>query len=133
MARERPQKTKVERTINKHFTCSAEESRQIEERAKREKKTVSAYLRDAALLRNEPVLPVEAWEILKRMEQNELKVGININQMARLGNTEGHVGAEDYERALKLLSAMLDLRKELLSILKRMAVREDGDHEAAPA
>jgi len=126
-------KEKTERKISRHFVCSEEESRAIEERAKAEKMTVSAYLRDAALHRNEPKLPGEAMELLREIAQNELRIGTNINQIARLANTEGRAGKEEYRNIAEQLERIHQDRYKILTLLVNLADGGDGDHEAAPA
>ena len=52
-----------------HFRCTREEKEKITSRAARENKSVSAYVRDAALNRNEPEADPALISILEKLRE----------------------------------------------------------------
>ena len=106
--------------VTKHFRCTPSESAVIDERAKKEKKKVSAYLRDAALSRSVPVFDERVYELLERLRFNELKIGYNINQAVKMCNTKKHVTSWDYEKLTSHLLELCRLREAFISQLQKM-------------
>ena len=111
------------RTVVRHFRCTPEESREIEENARKEKKTPSAYVRDAALHRKIPALPAEAMELLEKLTFDELKIGNNINQAVRLCNSKKVVSVDDYRKLTDSLKILMDQRHEMIRLLSGMERR----------
>ena len=107
-------------TVTKHFRCTPEESRLIDEKAKEEHKTLSRYLRDAALTRNQLKIPQKAQDVLEEIRSNELKIGININQTVRMCNTKGYVSKADYVELRSFLVKLMSQRRDMISILEDM-------------
>ena len=114
-------KTETEnQTVTKHFRCTPEESRLIDEKAKEEHKTLSRYLRDAALTRNQLKIPQKAQDVLEDLRANELKIGTNINQADRLCNTKGYVTRADYVELRGFLVKLMTQRRDIIHILEDM-------------
>ena len=108
-------------TVTSHFRCTAQESEEIRKRAENEKKSTSAYLRDAALNRNVPEVDEKTREILKGLADNELKIGVNINQAVRICNTNKNVSREDYEKLTQMLVRILEYRKRISAMISDMS------------
>ena len=109
--------------VTKHFRCTKEEADLISEKAQKERKPVSAYLRDAALNRNLPVMDPKIEPILQKLQENELKIGVNINQAVRLCNAKKNVSRSDYETLTGYLKEIMKQRKELTGALIRLSER----------
>ena len=109
------------KTIDLHFRCSAEENQEISRRAEQEKKSISAYVRDAALNRNIPKLDEKSNGLLRELITNELKIGTNINQVVRLCNSKKLVSKSDYKKLLQYLEEIMALRKNISVELKKSA------------
>ena len=107
-------------TVTRHFRCTKEESSLIDEKARNERKSPSAYLRDSALCRNIPSLDENTMQILKDLAANELKIGININQVARLCNTKKSVSLHDLNLLRDDLVLLLEERKQIVMVLQEM-------------
>ena len=107
--------------VTVHFRCTPDENEQIEALAAKEHKAKSAYLRDAALNRNIPKLNSETIKILKQFQENELKIGVNINQAVRLCNSKRNVSRQDYELLTDMLLRILEYRKRLNDLLIKSA------------
>ena len=107
--------------VTRHFRCTKEESDLINERAAKERKSRSAYLRDAALSRNEPKVDEKVAQILKQFQENELKIGVNINQAVRICNSKKNVSREDYEKLTGMLLQIMEYRKRMNDVLIKMA------------
>ena len=103
--------------VTSHFRCTKEESEEIKKRAENERKSTSAYIRDAALNRNIPDLNPEIAKILKTYRDNELKIGVNINQAVRICNSKQSVSRQDYEKLTGMLLRIMEYRKRLKDIL----------------
>ena len=108
--------------VTVHFRCTPEENEKNEALAAKEHKAKSAYLRDAALTRNIPKISPEAAGILKEFQENELKIGVNINQAVRLCNSKKNVSRQDYEKLTEMLLRILEYRKQLNDLLIKTAV-----------
>ena len=106
------------KTIDLHFRCTPEENREISRRAEQEKKSISAYVRDAALNRNIPKLDEKTNGLLRELTANELKIGNNINQAVRLCNSKKLVSREDYEKLVQYLKELMVFRKEITKKLQ---------------
>ena len=102
-----------------HFRCSAEENQEISRRAEQEKKSISAYVRDAALNRNIPKLDEKSNDLLRELINNELKIGTNINQAVRLCNSKKLVSRTDYEKLIQYLKELMELRRILINKLAK--------------
>ena len=111
--------------VSIHFRCTKKEEEDIEQQAKMENKARSAYLRDAALCRNVPKLDPETKALLKQFQENELRIGVNINQAVRLCNSKKNVSREDYERLTNMLLRILKYRQMLNDLLIEKAVGEE--------
>ena len=107
-------------TVTKHFRCTPEEGRLIDEKAKEEHKTTSRYVRDAALTRNILRIPQKAQNVLEELRSNELKIGTNINQVARLCNTKGYVSRDDYVELRGFLVKLMTQRRDIIHVLEDM-------------
>ena len=108
-------------TVIRHFRCSEAENKEIARRAEAERKSQSAYIRDAVLDRAEPSLPGEAVKALQELTYNELKIGTNINQAVRLCNSKKFVSSQDYRRLTNYLQMIMNQRLDMISLLNRMA------------
>ena len=108
--------------ITVHFRCTPEENEKIEALAAKEHKAKSAYLRDAALTRNLPKLNPETMKLLKQFQDNELKIGVNINQAVRLCNSKKNVSRQDYELLTEMLLRILEYRRQLNDLLIKTSV-----------
>ena len=109
------------RTITKLFRCTEAESEEIRRRAEQERKSQSAYLRDAALGRKLPRFDKTTEELLHNLQENELKIGVNVNQAVRLCNSKKLVSRGDYERLTGYLNDLMELRLGLIRILEKTA------------
>lgn len=114
------QTEKENQTVTKHFRCTPEEARLIDEKAKEEHKTTSRYVRDAALTRNTLRIPQKAQDVLEDLRSNELKIGTNINQAVRLCNTKGYVSRADYVELRGFLVKLMTQRRDIIHILEAM-------------
>ena len=108
--------------VTVHFRCTPEEKEKIGELAAKEHKAKSAYLRDAALNRNIPKMDPDTTKILKELQENELKIGVNINQAVRLCNAKKSVSRDDYELLTDMLLRILEYRRKLSDLLIERAV-----------
>lgn len=106
--------------VTRHFRCTQEESEEINRRAAKERKRVSAYLRDAALNRNIPQLDGNAVQLLKGLADNELKIGVNINQAVRICNTKKNVSRQDYENLTEMLTRIMEYRRKICELLIKL-------------
>ena len=109
--------------VTKHFRCTKEENDAINARAAKERKAVSAYLRDAALNRRLPAIDPKIEPILKKLQENELKIGVNINQAVRLCNSKKSVSRSDYETLQGYLEKIMKLRGDLTAALSKLSER----------
>ena len=54
---------------------------------------------------------------VKEFQENELKIGVNINQAVRLCNSKKNVSRQDYEKLTEMLLRILEYRKQLNDLL----------------
>ena len=101
----------------KYFRCTQEESEEIRRRAAAEHKGQSEYLRDAALHRKIPVFDEEVKRLLRNLQENELKIGINVNQVVRVCNSKKYISRADYEKLVECLERIMELRREIIDRL----------------
>ena len=106
--------------VTRHFRCTQEESEEINRRAAKERKRASAYLRNAALNRNIPQLDENAAQLLKGLADNELKIGVNINQAVRICNTKKNVSRQDYENLTEMLKRIMEQRRKICELLTEL-------------
>ena len=59
---------------------------------------------------------------VKEFQENELKIGVNINQAVRLCNSKKNVSRQDYEKLTEMLLRILEYRKQLNDLLIKTAV-----------
>ena len=105
--------------VTRHFRCTKEESGMIDEKAAMERKSASAYIRDAALARAIPKVDPETAMLLKQIQDNELKIGVNINQAVRLCNSKKHVSSQDYEILTGMLIRIMEYRKKVYEAIEK--------------
>ena len=106
-------------TVTKHFRCTREESEQINLRAEKERKPVSAFLRDAALSRNGPKMDETSVSLLEELKEKELEIGSGINAAARACSGKKEVSQKDYEFLTSQLLRIVLLRQKILEAVEK--------------
>lgn len=102
------------------FRCTSEEKDSLYMQAKLQGyQALSNYIRKQLFHpgSNERIFDAEIAKILRDMEYNNLKVGVNINQIARVCNSKKYVAQQDLEDLKKELNLLHHNYRELHSLL----------------
>ena len=70
--------------------------------------------------RNLPRFDENVMGLLRELQDNELKIGVNINQVVRLCNSKKLVSQADYERLTDYLKLLMQQRTQLMDRLSEM-------------
>ena len=105
--------------VTKHFRCTKEEAQAIAEKAQKENKKISVYLRDAALCREIPRINPAVMEMLDTIRDNELKIGATINQIAQHCNAKGYLSGYDYQVLIDYLEKIMRQRKGMIDAIAK--------------
>ena len=84
----RKEKVHSTRTVLKAVRVTEEEAMQLERQAEEYRMTESGYMRRKLFYGSQPRLPPETDEMLRRLTEQERRVGININQVVRSCNSK---------------------------------------------
>ena len=118
---------KQQRTVIKTFRCTCEESERLEMEAEKLGLTVSAYVRERTLQKKKVRLPVQTETLLKELKGQTLKIGTNVNQIARVANTFGVVSKKNYQKLADQLSFLSGQYERIYRWLEKEM--QDGDHK----
>lgn len=111
--------------IGFHFRCTKEEGARIRKAAKEEGITESEYLRRQAL-RETPRMPPEITQLLADLRLNDLKIGVNINQIARACNGKRFLTQSEYQRLVRYLVSIEERYQNLTEKLEQGAYKHGG-------
>lgn len=118
-------KAKRKRTINKLLRLNEEEARALEEKAKERGMNESAYLR--MLIYQNPRTFPEIQKLLRDMNYQIYKFGVDVNQIAKHLNSGGRMVSEDKER---ILSYMMKLRLMSAKVVEEIGNCKNDSHPA---
>lgn len=110
----------------KEFRCTAEEAAWISACAKYMNMTESNYMRYQLRKKKKIRLPEEIDKLLKELKYYEIKIGTNINQIARLCNIKRFVTKEDYKALVEYLLMIDQKHEEILEKLQEI-LKYGGD------
>lgn len=111
-----------------HFRCTRQEAEQIRQAAKMEEITESEYLRRQAL-KKKARMPPEVAHLLQDLRLNDLKIGTNINQIARACNGKKFLTKSEYQRLVSYLINIEERYQEITEKLEKGALIY-GNHQA---
>ena len=115
------------REIVKTFRCTKEEAKMLEVQAKETGLFVSEYIRSRVLENASPRLPPEVAELLVELKNQTIRVGTNVNQIARIANTFQFVTEKHYQE----LSGQLSFLSRQYERIYRLLLKEvkHGNHK----
>ena len=133
-----PQKNSV-----KKFRCTEEEVKFLEEKSAEKNISVSEYIRKKVFQNERFLIPAAVFDLLKKLNYYNLKIGTNINQVVRSCNSKKFITKEDYQLLVQYLEQMngvyLQICKEIEQIVaagirweeeQERSQNEDGSDEA---
>ena len=84
--------------------------------------TESGYMRRKLFYGSQPRLPPETDEMLRRLTEQERRVGININQVVRSCNSKRFITKEDYQLLVKYLEEIRRSYQQFYQQLEMLTV-----------
>ena len=114
------------RTIRFTVRVNEKEAKWLKEAAWREKRSVADYIRSRAISNELPRIPASVEELLKELNYQINKVGININQLVRNYHINGYQTSYEKKKLEEDLQELLALRSLIFDWVRGMA---DGDHK----
>lgn len=106
------------RSVVKHVRMTEDESGQLEELARQNGMSVSAYIRTAVFGLTLEKVPYEMMEQIKELNFQCRKIGTNINQIAHICNAKQDVTIFDYQNLTTLQNRLLKRTDEVYQILR---------------
>ena len=118
----RKEKVHSTRTVLKAVRVTEEEAMQLARQAEEYRMTESGYMRRKLFYGSQPRLPPETNEMLRRLTEQERRVGININQVVRSCNSKRFITKEDYQLLVKYLEEIRRSYQQFYQQLEMLAV-----------
>lgn len=118
----RKEKVHSTRTVLKAVRVTEEEAMQLARQAEQHRMTESGYMRRRLFYGSQPRLPPETNAMLRRLTEQERRVGININQVVRSCNSKRFITREDYQLLVKYLEEIRRSYQQFYQQLEMLAV-----------
>lgn len=114
------------RTIRFTVRVNDQEAKWLREAAWREKRSIADFIRNRAISRDLPRIPVEVSELMKQLNYEVNRIGVNINQLVRSYRINGYQTSAEKRRLEEDLKEIRSLHVKIYSRLTEMA---DGNHK----
>lgn len=101
------------------FRLTYEERENLRKMANRRKLSLASYIREK-IFTPDKRLPAEIEALLKDLKYNDLKIGTNINQVAKVCNSKQYASKEDYKKLMELHEELNRKRGEMVRILQKL-------------
>ena len=118
----RKEKVHSTRTVLKAVRVTEEEAMQLARQAEQHRMTESGYMRRRLFYGSQPRLPPETNEMLRRLTEQERRVGININQVVRSCNSKRFITREDYQLLVRYLEEIRRSYQQFCTQLEELTV-----------
>ena len=114
------------RTIRFTVRVNDQEAKWLREAAWREKRSIADFIRNRAISGDLPKIPVEVSELMKQLNYEVNRIGVNINQLVRSYHINGYQTSAEKRRLEEDLKEIRSLHVKIFSRLTEMA---DGNHK----
>ena len=114
------------RTIRFTVRVNDQEAKWLREAAWREKRSIADFIRNRAISGDLPKIPVEVSELMKQLNYEVNRIGVNINQLVRSYHINGYQTSAEKRRLEEDLKEIWSLHVKIWSRLTEMA---DGNHK----
>ena len=114
------------RTIRFTVRVNDQEAKWLREAAWREKRSIADFIRNRAISGDLPRIPVEVSELMKQLNYEVNRIGVNINQLVRSYHINGYQTSAEKRRLEEDLKEIRSLHVQICSRLTEMA---DGNHK----
>ena len=114
------------RTIRFTVRVNDQEAKWLREAAWREKRSIADFIRNRAISGDLPRIPVEVSELMKQLNYEVNRIGVNINQLVRSYHINGYQTSAEKRRLEEDLKEIRSLHVKIFSRLTEMA---DGNHK----
>lgn len=114
------------RTIRFTVRVNDQEAKWLREAAWREKRSIADFIRNRAISGDLPRIPVEVSELMKQLNYEVNRIGVNINQLVRSYHINGYQTSAEKRRLEEDLKEIRSLHVKIWSRLTEMA---DGNHK----
>lgn len=114
------------RTIRFTVRVNDQEAKWLREAAWREKRSIADFIRNRAISGDLPRIPVEVSELMKQLNYEVNRIGVNINQLVRSYRINGYQTSAEKRRLEEDLKEIRSLHVKIYSRLTEMA---DGNHK----
>ena len=114
------------RTIRFTVRVNDQEAKWLREAAWREKRSIADFIRNRAISGDLPKIPVEVSELMKQLNYEVNRIGVNINQLVRSYHINGYQTSAEKRRLEEDLKEIRSLHVKIWSRLTEMA---DGNHK----
>jgi hypothetical protein len=114
------------RTIRFTVRVNNQEAKWLREAAWREKRSIADFIRNRAISGDLPRIPVEVSELMKQLNYEVNRIGVNINQLVRSYHINGYQTSAEKRRLEEDLKEIRSLHVQICSRLTEMA---DGNHK----
>lgn len=114
------------RTIRFTVRVNDQEAKWLREAAWREKRSIADFIRNRAISGDLPRIPVEVSELMKQLNYEVNRIGMNINQLVRSYHINGYQTSAEKRRLEEDLKEIRSLHVKIWSRLTEMA---DGNHK----
>ena len=114
------------RTIRFTVRVNDQEAKWLREAAWREKRSIADFIRNRAISGDLPRIPVEVSELMKQLNYEVNRIGVNINQLVRSYHINGYQTSAEKRRLEEDLKEIRSLHVKICSRLMEMA---DGNHK----
>lgn len=109
----------MNKTVLVSFRLNNEEREALQKKADERKLELSSYIREK-IFTPDKRLPVEIEALLKDLKYNDIKIGTNINQVAKVCNSKQYASKEDYKKLMELHEELNRKRGEMVRILQKL-------------
>ena len=114
------------RTIRFTVRVNDQEAKWLREAAWREKRSIADFIRNRAISGDLPRLPVEVSELMKQLNYEVNRIGVNINQLVRSYHINGyHTGPEKR----RLEEELRELKNAYARVYSYLMGRSDGNQQ----
>lgn len=107
------------RVLRISVRVSPEEYDSVKNEAKKYGYSVSTFIR-SKIFAPENMMPNDLRQILEKLDTDSVRIGTNINQIARMCNTKKFVTRNDYKNATDLLKEMDAVYEKILEEIKSL-------------
>lgn len=114
------------RTIRFTVRVNDQEAKWLREAAWREKRSVADFIRNRAISGDLPRIPVEVSELMKQLNYEVNRIGVNINQLVRSYHINGYQTSAE-KRWLE--EDLKEIRSLHVKICSRLTEMTDGNHK----